>query len=250
MGTISTVTSGDNIGTADLSMVVSERLIVNPLINKFQNISPQPGSEMEVFNVMNVTGSESSKSVQPGIQNVMNTPSKSTFKNNARKELMKTVIRNIYKSAVFAIAITSMALGQGTPKLDISIEDQKINLSATEIEDPTTITYAPGDTLRYVITAANIGDAIMTSPEIIDPVPTGVTYVASSARGINTKISFSQDQGTTYMAWPVYYSIRNSNGILVKRVASPDMISHIKWSFQENLKPEEKSTCEFMVVVK
>ena len=162
---------------------------------------------------------------------------------------MKAAMSNIFRSAVIGALCLSVVLGQGTPKLDIHIEDQKVNLTEAEKLDASNIAYAPGDTLRYIITASNVGTALMTEPEIVDPVPAGVTYVAESAMGDDTQITFSMNQGGTYMAWPPYYTVRNSKGILVKREATPDMISHIKWIVVKDLKPGEATTMEFLVEV-
>ena len=162
---------------------------------------------------------------------------------------MKAVLGNISKYAIYAIMTLSMAMGQGIPKLDIHIADLKINLSEAEKKDASLINYFPGDTLQYVLTASNIGDGLMKNPEIVDPIPAGVTFVAESAKGEDTEITFSMNQGSTYMAWPPFYTVRNSKGILVKREATPDMISHIKWTISKDLTPGETSTMEFLVVV-
>ncbi len=156
---------------------------------------------------------------------------------------------NISKLAMVAMISISVAMGQGSPKLDIKIEDAKVNLTTLERDDNSNIRYQPGDTLRYSITASNVGDGLMTSAEIVDPIPAGVTYVAESAKGVDTEISFSINQGSTYMPWPPYYTVRNSKGILIKRTASTDLISHIKWALTDDLKPQEYSSLEFLVVV-
>jgi len=166
-----------------------------------------------------------------------------------KERKMKDVLGNISKYAIYAIMSLSVVMGQGTPKLDIRIEDQKVNLSEAEKKDASRIVYIPGDTLRYVITASNIGTGLMKAPEIVDPVPAGVTYVAKSASGVETDITFSMNQGNSYMAWPPYYTVRNSKGILVKREATPEMISHIKWNISKNLNPGDSTIMEFLVVV-
>ncbi len=162
---------------------------------------------------------------------------------------MKAAARNINISALIAMVSLSTALGQGTPKLSITMEDHKFNVTASEKTDSSSISYVPGDTIQYSITATNKGDGIMTNPVIVDPIPAGVTYVAQSAKGDYSEISFSLDQGNTYMAWPPFYTVRNSKGLLVNREASPDMITHIKWNISLELKPKESSMLEFLVVV-
>ncbi|NQV15288.1 DUF11 domain-containing protein [bacterium] len=163
--------------------------------------------------------------------------------------MIKSAASNIFGVTVVALLCISATLGQGIPKLDIKIEDQKINLTHKEKQDLVAISYKPGDTLRYDISASNVGDGLMTDPEIVDPIPAGVTYVAGSAKGDNTEISFSINQGSAYMPWPPYYTVRNAKGILIKREATPDMISHIKWDILQDLKPGEASHMEFLVVV-
>ena len=167
----------------------------------------------------------------------------------AREEKMEGVKRNIFKYAIYAMVSLSAAFSQGTPRLDIHIADQKINLTEAEQKDASKISYAPGDTIHYLLTASNVGDGLMTEPEIVDPIPAGVTYIAGSAAGEDTEITFSMNQGAVYMVWPPNYTVRNSKGILVKREATPEMISHIKWSIQKSLKPGESATMEFVVVV-
>ena len=166
-----------------------------------------------------------------------------------RRNDMKAAARNIIINALIAMVSLSTALGQGAPKLSITMEDRKFNVTVSEKTDSSSISYVPGDTIQYSITATNKGDGIMTNPVIVDPIPAGVTYVEQSAKGDYSEISFSLDQGNTYMAWPPFYTVRNSKGLLVKREASPDMITHIKWDISLELKPKESSMLEFLVVV-
>jgi uncharacterized repeat protein (TIGR01451 family) len=163
--------------------------------------------------------------------------------------MMKKLNTNWMHIAIVVILGTSIAMAQGTPKLDLMMAEQKVNLTPSERNDASTISYQPGDTLRYMITASNIGDGLMTEPEVVDPIPAGVTYIAKSATGEAANITFSIDQGVSYMAWPPTYTVRNAQGGLIVREASADMVTHIKWSILQNLNPGEKSNLEFMVEV-
>jgi len=199
--------------------------------------------------VINLTREMDKKSALRSSKDQVEVHRQMVVKSELKERKMKNVFSNSLKSAIAVIILLTVALGQGTPKLDISIEDQKMNLTETEKKDQSKIIYIPGDTLRYVITASNIGDGLMKDPEIIDPIPAGVTYVAESAKGIDADITFSMNQGSTYMPWPLFYTVRNSKGILVKREATPEMITHIKWNISKNMNPGEASTMEFLVVV-
>lgn len=168
---------------------------------------------------------------------------------SAKEKDMKDVKGNRIISAIAAIVLVSTSFGQALPKLEIQIEDQKVNLTAIEKKDASQIVVIPGDTIRYVITATNTGQGAMQEPEIVDPIPAGVTYIPNTASGLDSEISFSLNQGSTYMPWPPYYTVRNSKGILVKREATPEMLTHIKWNISKNLEPGESSVMEFLVEV-
>jgi len=150
---------------------------------------------------------------------------------------------------ILLMGIAATAIAQGTPRLSIVIEDEKHNLTAEERSGQADILYHPGDTIRYVLTASNVGDGLMTDPEIIDPIPGGVTYIAGSAEGVDTRISYSIDGGSTYHAWPVMYSSTNARGEEITKEATPDMVTHLKWGIQRSLQPGEATTMEFRVEV-
>lgn len=165
------------------------------------------------------------------------------------RETMKRSNAKWMHYAIVAILSASMVYAQGTPRLDLKMAEQKVNLTASELNDASNISYQPGDTLRYMITASNIGDGLMTEPEVVDPIPMGVTYIANTAMGDETSITFSIDQGRAYMAWPPTYTVRNAQGELIEREASADMITHIKWNILKDLNPGDKSNLEFLVEV-
>lgn len=245
---ISNRSNGRGILAAGLDLAknvwaTSWKMVEMPIQNLF-NLTNQ--THCDVTNLTVVLRQNASMIIS---KNITDATTLQNEKTELRERDMKAVISNISKYATICVLSLAVVFGQGTPKLDIQIEDQKVNLTKAEIEDPKVVVYLPGDTIRYVITASNIGSGLMTEPEIVDPVPAGVTYVAETASGDDTEITFSMNQGGTYMAWPPYYTVRNSKGILVKREATPDMISHIKWRIAKDLKPGETSTMEFLVVV-
>ncbi len=201
------------------------------------------------FNVTKITSEMNTENPLEISKNSVGYKKLFVTENATTEEEMKSERSNSWKMAVIAIMSISMAFGQGAPKLELHVEDSKVNLTAAEIVDGAQVTYSPGDTIQYVLTASNVGTGLMTDPEIVDPIPAGVTYVPKSARGDNTEISYSLNQGGTYMAWPPTYTVRNSKGILIKREATPEMITHIKWAIQKDLQPGEKSTMEFLVEV-
>jgi len=140
-------------------------------------------------------------------------------------------------------------MAQGTPELELRMAEMKVNLDAAEKAAGAVTNYFPGDTLQYTITAANVGDGLMTNPEVIDPIPAGVIYIENSASGADAAISFSIDAGRSYVAWPPTYTVRNAQGELERREATADMVTHIKWNIEKDLAPGETSQVAFQVEV-
>ena len=149
---------------------------------------------------------------------------------------------------VLTLAVSSV-FAQGTPRLSINIEEEKVNLTAAEAGGNTEILYMPGDTIRYALTASNVGDGLMTNAAVVNPVPGGVDYVAGTALGQEAAIVFSIDDGKEYQAWPVTYVTRNARGEEVTVEATADMITHVKWNIQRSLQPGESVELEFKVEV-
>ena len=150
---------------------------------------------------------------------------------------------------ILLVTLSLSAFAQGTPRLSLVLDEEKVNMTAAERSGRSDVAYLPGDTIRYMLTASNVGDALMTNPEIVDPVPGGTTYVPESAVGANCTIVYSIDGGSSYSAWPVTYEVRNARGERVTKTATPDMISHIKWNIQRDLAPGEAHELEFRVEV-
>jgi uncharacterized repeat protein (TIGR01451 family) len=152
---------------------------------------------------------------------------------------------------VLAVFMSSaLLLAQGTPKLELSISESKVNMTAEERTEQQPVSYGPGDIIHYVITAENSGDALMTEPQVTDPIPPGVVYVPLSARGEETLIRFSINNGLNYQAWPPTYTVRDEEGREIVKIAPPEMVTHIRWDLLTDLEPGEKKELEFEVKVK
>ncbi len=148
------------------------------------------------------------------------------------------------------LALTALqAFAQGKPKLQLDVSERKINMTADEISGKTPVSYAPGDTIEYVILAGNAGTGVMTQPEVVDPVPEGVRYIVDSARGDNCRIVFSVNKGMVYSVWPVMVTATNVNGVKIERPARNEEVTHIKWILKDTLAPGGRKTLSFRAVV-
>lgn len=141
------------------------------------------------------------------------------------------------------------AFSQGQPKLQLDVSERKVNMTADERSGKSPVSYAPGDTIEYVILAKNAGTAVMVRPEVVDPVPEGVRYVIDSARGENCRIVFSVNKGMAYAVWPVMVSATNANGVRIERPARNEEVTHIKWILRDNLPPGGQKPLSFRAVV-
>ena len=157
-------------------------------------------------------------------------------------------VRNGLGLFLFFLMSVSL-LAQGKPELQITIQDEKVNLSAAERKGTAEIMHQPGDTIRYLVTAANIGTGAMTEAVVVAPIPDGTTYVPGSTRAQAAEEKFSIDQGKTYMAWPPTYWTNDSKGKKVLKEASPEMITDIQWRIKQMIQPGEIVDLEYQVKV-
>lgn len=148
------------------------------------------------------------------------------------------------------IVISTILYAQGQPRLELIIEEQKVNLTAEEANGEKEVIYSPGDTIEYTIYAKNTGTGVMVEPEIVDPIPEGLTYVENSASGENCQIIFSINDGLKYNEWPVMIQVENESGTQVGQRARPEQITHIKWMVNERIPAGSQKILSFRAVVK
>lgn len=91
----------------------------------------------------------------------------------------------------------------------------------------------PGQTIFYTLSYRNNGDANATNVNLNDPIPKETMYVAGSAFGEGTTITFSTDGGQTYQEETrVTYKVKNADGSMSEKTASPDQYTNIRWTVQ------------------
>lgn len=88
----------------------------------------------------------------------------------------------------------------------------------------------PGSMIFYTVNFKNDGDEKATNAVIDNPIPKNTQYVAGSAYGEGAEITFSIDNGKTYnKPSMLYYEMTDKQGQKVKKVASPDTYTNIRW---------------------
>jgi uncharacterized repeat protein (TIGR01451 family) len=159
-------------------------------------------------------------------------------------------MKSLRKQMILAALLFAANLwAQGQPKLEIDIQEQKVNMTEEEKKGGN-ITYAPGDTIEYTVIAKNVGSGLMKEPEIVDPIPEGTEYVIDSAKGENCRIVFSVNRGMQFAVWPVMVTATTPGGAKIEREARREEVTHIKWMMKESLSAGGQKKLSFRVVVK
>ena len=81
--------------------------------------------------------------------------------------------------------------------------------------------------------------------------PTGASYVAKTAHSPkSTSVVFSVDGAKTFHKWPVRVKQINAEGRDVWVDATPDMITHIRWTLSGALAPADEIAFSYRAEVK
>ena len=159
--------------------------------------------------------------------------------------------RVVFMSALVVGLITSLAAIAGGPvtgtieavKVVVGERGEELYLPAGEAR--------PQDVIEYRLKYANNGGAAVRNVSITDPVPTGVQYVEETAKQPNAgTVQFSVDGGRTFHAWPVQVKKVAADGTERWADATPDMVTHIRWTLSGDLKPESEITFSYRATVK
>jgi uncharacterized repeat protein (TIGR01451 family) len=109
----------------------------------------------------------------------------------------------------------------------------------------------PADLIEYRLTYANDGELPLRNVSVVDPIPHGTRYVSMSAtRPATGAVEFSIDGGKSYHAWPVRYKKVLEDGTEQWLEATPDMVSHIRWTIPGEFEPESEITFSYRATVK
>jgi uncharacterized repeat protein (TIGR01451 family) len=163
---------------------------------------------------------------------------------------MKTGIRNfIGAAALIACSVGSQAFAQSKDcvalKATAEVEQEVVDAKG---EKSTTLApvskVVPGDTVVWTITANNVCTKPSDNVTINNPVPEHMAYVASSAMGAGSDISYSVDGKKFGTADELTVT---DNG--ATRKARADEYKHIRWVFKNSLQPGASAFVRFRAVL-
>ncbi len=108
-------------------------------------------------------------------------------------------------------------------------------------------TVIPGTEVIYTITAKNTGNEPASNIKITNPIPEQTVYVDGSAFGAGTAISYSVDGGKSYDQ-AQKLKVKDKAGKL--RPAKAEDYTHVRWTLQFELKPNQEAPVWYRVRVK
>ncbi len=135
----------------------------------------------------------------------------------------------------------------GRPEVSVTLDgsvkrDDKV-LSVADVE-----TVRPGEILDWAITSENKGTADANDYSALGQIPRGTSFVAGSAQGSGTKVTYSIDGGKTFAAQPLVEE-RQADGT-VKRVPAPvSMYTQIRYEWSDALAAGGKLSASYKVRV-
>jgi uncharacterized repeat protein (TIGR01451 family) len=140
--------------------------------------------------------------------------------------------------ALVAALVAAAGPAYAKPRIVVAIRQAKEVVENTSAGRKTrmvpTQSASPGDVLEYELTYGNQGDEAAFNAVIEDPIPKGTTFIANSAAGDNSEITFSSDGGKTFaQAVKLTYEVRLPNGTVERRVATPAEYTHIRWTAKQ-----------------
>lgn len=92
----------------------------------------------------------------------------------------------------------------------------------------------PGQVLIYTLKYSNKGDEKATNVVIDNQIPKEVVYLIGSATGIGSEITFSINNGKEFKRPSLLtYEIKDADGRTVKKKASPEQYTNIRWVINE-----------------
>ncbi|MEO0451042.1 MAG: hypothetical protein AAFZ74_12085 [Pseudomonadota bacterium] len=130
-----------------------------------------------------------------------------------------------------------------------SVEVATVTMAADGTE---TVTYSPatevepGEQVRYTLTYTNEGASPAEDVSLVMPVPAEVTYLEGSIAGPFSTVTYSADNGETFMAREALIVAADD----AARPAAAEDITHIKWAFGEDIPAEQSGQISFSAILK
>ncbi len=109
----------------------------------------------------------------------------------------------------------------------------------------------PKDVIEYRLTYKNSGEDPVQNIFITDPIPSGTEYIeASASEPEKGRVEFSIDGGKSYRNWPIEIIQKTKSGHETVTKATPEMVTHIRWTLTDTFTPEREITVSYRTLIK
>lgn len=158
---------------------------------------------------------------------------------------MKTLHRMWLLAFAVMISGTQVAAQETKPKALVITAENLMAGDARHQELPDSTALLPGDVVHFRLLFTNVNEFPVQRVEFKDPIPTGLRYVASSAKvdRADILVEYSIDGGETFSAQPMIEVIEDGRPVM--RPAPAERYTHIRWLVQGWVQPGAQVTAEF-----
>jgi uncharacterized repeat protein (TIGR01451 family) len=162
------------------------------------------------------------------------------------------ITKSSYALIVLLFFMPAAVLAQ--PKISVSMTAEKEVIEVINGKQVTKRVAAkaadPGEKLIFTLQYKNEGNEKATNVKVDNPIPENTVYVVGSGIGKNSNMLFSIDGGKTYKQPSLLtYEETLPDGKKVKKQASPEQYTHVRWVINEVL-PGKDGTVGFQVRMK
>lgn len=157
------------------------------------------------------------------------------------------MIKSLTVTLLTSLLMASFAVAQEEAPLLFSnevfmeVEEVDAEGNINIVLEPAT-TVLPGEIVTYVSTVTHRGDENVDGVVINNPIPANTNYVAFTATGEGTEITFSIDGGQSFGA-PQELEVTDENG--VSSTAAAEDYTDIRWTFLNELTPGDSASVSF-----
>lgn len=160
----------------------------------------------------------------------------------------KTLVGSIVIIAALGLAHSAFAAPAVELLSKVEIDKVTINKDGTkETKRILAKKVAPDGEVIYTTTFKNIIDKPVGNIAITNAIPANTVYMADSAMGENTSITYSVDGGKTYNT-PENLSVTGADGKVRPALASD--YTHIRWAYKGDLLAGKTGSAVFRAKVK
>lgn len=165
-----------------------------------------------------------------------------------------TTNSRMIRTTVAALMLAALPLSAwAQPKVDITVKAEKevtVTAKGKQVKKRLAAKgVQPGEEIIYTLTYANTGTEAAKDVTISDPIPAGTAYIPGSASETGD-LTFSIDKGKTFKKPTLLtYELKGSDGRPVKKAATPDDYTDIRWTIP-TIPAGGKGSVSFKVKVK